>query len=178
MVEFSKRLKIKNTRGEITSCTLYTTLLEANVMGGALSLRVDGTQCWAALGSTHADTATSGRVKKRDGRILAILRHGSVTPGSVTVSGQGTFTVPLGVNVLQLNNRRYAYVRVTGGQTYEYKSFWLSLGVLIAIPWARFGAYETFDRNKSKKTRVTDLPVDITLSWSDEINKHAVDGTA
>ena len=187
MAELVKKLKLQNTKGVVESCTLYSTKEETNAMGGVLPLHVDGVDCFAALGAVTESEATSGRQEK-NGTTLAILKQGGITPGSITVQGTGTFTVPKGVAVLQLtytntkNKETTYYVKVEEGKTYAYETTFVvgqvaggSMDASLAILFGKFmrgnigGPYERIIKRTTHP---------ITLEWSNAINKETPNGTA
>ena len=188
MAELVKKLKLQNTKGVVESCTLYSTKEEANAMGGVLPLHVDGVDCFAALGAVTESEATSGRQEK-NGVSLAILKQGGITPGSITVQGTGTFTVPKGVAVLKLtyinirNAQNTYYVKVEEGKTYPYETVFVvgkyqnfSPGTSLMI---LFGNFRRMERDGAPIEQVIKrTPHPITLAWSDSINQHTPDKTA
>ena len=183
MAELVKKLKLQNTKGAVESCTLYSTKEEANAMGGVLPLHVDGVDCFAALGAVTESEVTSGRQEK-NGVSLAILKQGGITPGSITVKGTGTFTVPKGVAVLQLtylNIKRQeitSYVKVEAGKTYGYESYAVTGGpgggVMAKTVFGKF----TFQEGQFQEQPMRGGPLPITLEWSNAINKETPNGTA
>ncbi|WP_276723260.1 hypothetical protein [Selenomonas noxia] len=183
MAELVKKLKLQNTKGTVESCTLYSTKEEANAMGGVLPLHVDGVDCFAALGAVTESEATSGRQEK-NGVSLAILKQGGITPGSITVQGTGTFTVPKGVAVLQLtylnvNQQKItSYVKVEAGKTYGYESNYVTAGpgggVMVKTVFGNF----TFQAGGIHGEPIGSGPLPITIAWSNSINKETPNGTA
>ena len=188
MAELVKKLKLQNTKGTVESCTLYSTKEEANAMGGVLPLHVDGVDCFAALGTVTESEVTSGRQEK-NGVSLAILKQGGITPGSITVQGTGTFTVPKGVAVLQLTylnlkkQKITSYVKVEAGKTYPYETVFVvgkyqnfSPGASLMI---LFGNFRRMERDGAPIEQVIKrTPHPITLEWSNAINKETPNGTA
>ena len=188
MAELVKKLKLQNTKGAVESCTLYSTKEEANAMGGVLPLHVDGVDCFAALGAVTEREATSGRQEK-NGVSLAILKQGGITPGSITVQGTGTFTVPKGVAVLQLTYRsringqeRTHYIKVEAGKTYGYKAVLihgLDINALhISVVRILFGNFLVEEGQGTIIDMVEEQRQKILLSWSNSINKQTPNGTA
>ena len=184
MAELIKKLKLQNTKGVIESCALYSTKDEASAMGGVLPLHVDGVDCFAALGAATESEATSGRQEK-NGVSLAILKQGGPTPGSITVQGTGTFTVPKGVTVLRLtylNLSRYgitSYIKVEAGRTYGYESYGMYYRFSTTMVRTAFGNFvfqENGDPQHGKLKRREFLQ--ITIEWSNAINKETPNGTA
>lgn len=184
MAELVKKLKLQNTKGTVESCTLFSTKEEANAMGGVLPLHVDGVDCFAALGAITESEATSGRQEK-NGVSLAILKQGGITPGSITVKGTGTFTVPKSVIALKLTylNLEYqeitSYVKVEAGETYGYGAYVLiggklDSGIMVKTVFGKF----TFQEGQLTGAPKKSVPLPITIAWSTSINKEATNGTA
>jgi hypothetical protein len=183
MAELVKKLKLQNTKGIVESCTLYSTKEEANAMGGVLPLHVDGVDCFAALGAVTESEATGGRQEK-NGVSLAILKQGGITPGSITVQGTGTFTVPKGVIVLQLTylnlkkQKITSYVKVEAGKTYGYESYAVTGepggGAMVKTVFGNFA----FQEGQLPERPMGGGPLPITIAWSNSINKETPNGTA
>ncbi len=183
MAELAKKLKLQNTKGVVESCTLYSTKEEANAMGSVLPLHVDGVDCFTALGAVTESEATSGRQEK-NGVSLAILKQGGITPGSITVQGTGTFTVPKGVIVLQLtylnvNQQKItSYVKVEAGKTYGYESNYKTAGpgggVMVKTVFGNFA----FQAGGIHGGPIGGGPLPITIAWSNSINKETPNDTA
>lgn len=183
MAELVKKLKLQNTKGVVESCTLYSTKEEANAMGGVLPLHVDGVDCFAALGAVTESEATGGRQEK-NGVSLAILKQGGITPGSITVQGTGTFTVPKGVIVLQLTylnlkkQKITSYVKVEAGKTYGYESYAVTGGpgggAMVKTVFGNFA----FQEGQFPERQMGGGPLPITIAWSNAINKETPNGTA
>lgn len=187
MAELVKKLKLQNTKGVVESCMLYSTKEEANAMGGVLPLHVDGVDCFAALGVVTESEATSGRQEK-NGVSLAILKQGGITPGSITVQGTGTFTVPKGVAVLQLTylnlkkQKITSYVKVEAGKTYGYETLRLSgedqNRQIVINTRIAFGNFLVREGTGNIMNVVEKHKYPITLEWSNAINKETPNGTA
>ena len=181
MAELVKKLKLQNTKGVVESCTLYSTKEEANAMGGVLPLHVDGVDCFAVLGAVTESEATSGRQEK-NGVSLAILKQGGITPGSITVKGTGTFTVPKGVAVLQMFglDERYRYIKVEEGKTYHYMSYTeagLEGDDIVAVTYFQLGNFYIEDGVHPLKVGSRES-TPMALAWSNSINKQTPNGTA
>ena len=100
MAELSKKLYIKNTEGVTQSAKLYSTTSESQTP--YLSLKVDNINCYASLTDVSDSRATSGRIKKSDGTILAIGESGTSPYGYSLFTTSGSFTVPAGITKLRV----------------------------------------------------------------------------
>lgn len=101
MAKLNKKLYLKDSLGNITSCSLYTTQAECNNSGNPL--KVDGFDALVVLGPLDHIRATRGRVKKSNGKTYAILTQGiPYTEVSFTTPGVHTFTVPASVNRIRV----------------------------------------------------------------------------
>ena len=100
MAELYKKLYIKNTEGVTQSAKLYSTTSESQTP--YLSLKVDNINCYASLTDVSDSRATSGRIKKSDGTILAIGESGVSPYGYSLFTTSGSFTVPSGVTKLRV----------------------------------------------------------------------------
>ena len=180
MAELTKQLKLKTTEGEEQACKLYSTREEANARGGVLPLVVDGVACFAALGALNEDEATRGRQEK-NGVKMAMLKRGTLPPGSITYdfaeSGAvKTFTVPHGVKMLRISSRQFNPDTTSLGDADLYympviqgEALTVDLEIVHNEETARdenyfvIGGIDFF---------LDGTDTDVTLSWSEAINKH------
>lgn len=112
MGTLTKKLHILKTGGTEETCNIYTTPEE---VGGSpyLALEVDGTKGYVKLGSTTDANATHLRVEK-NGTTYAAWKKAEVDvpTGSVSIDGNGEFTVPAGVTVIQVSHPDLGVVNV------------------------------------------------------------------
>lgn len=117
MGTLTKKLHILKTGGTEETCDIYTTPEE---VGGSpyLALEVDGTKGYVKLGSTTDANATHLRVEKNGTTYAAWKKN--VPTGGTTVVGEGSFTVPSGVHVIEISSSLGSvYVGVTPNTTHS-----------------------------------------------------------
>jgi hypothetical protein len=126
MGTLTKKLHILKSGGTEETCNIYTTPEE---VGGSpyLALEVDGQKGYIKLGSITDANATHLRVKK-DGTTYAAWKKATVDvpTGTVSIDGNGVFTVPTGVTVIQVSHPDLGvvYVGVTPGTKHTLSIDW------------------------------------------------------
>lgn len=112
MSTLTKKLHILKTGETEETCNIYTTPEE---VGGSpyLALEVDGQKGYIKLGSTTDANATHLKVKKNGTTYAAWkLATVDVPTGTVSIDGNGEFTVPAGVTVIQVSHPDLGVVNV------------------------------------------------------------------
>lgn len=126
MGTLTKKLHILKSGGTEETCNIYTTPEE---VGGSphLALEVDGQKGYVKLGSTTDANATHLRVKK-NGTTYAAWKSATVDvpTGTVSIDGNGVFTVPTGVTVIMVSHPDLgvAYVGVTPNTKHSLSISW------------------------------------------------------
>lgn len=181
MGTLTKKLHILKSGGTEETCNIYTTPEE---VGGSpyLALEVDGQEGYVKLGSTTDANATHLRVNK-NGITYAAWKYAAVNvpTGTVSIDGNGEFTVPTGVTVIQVSHPDLGVVNV--GVTPSTKHS-------LSIDWdmLRPSHYRTYIMCDSHNVKYLedvitteyddqDPSIVFDVDWSPEINKHAPDVT-
>lgn len=126
MSTLTKKLHILKTGETEETCNIYTTPEE---VGGSpyLALEVDGQKGYIKLGSTTDANATHLKVKKNGTTYAAWKLATVVVPtGTVSIDGNGEFTVPAGVTVIQVSHPDLGVVNVgvTPGTKHSLSIAW------------------------------------------------------
>ena len=174
MGTLTKKLHILKTGGTEETCNIYTT---AEEVGGSpyIALEVDGTKGYVKLGSTTDANATHLRVEK-NGTTYAAWKKATVDvpTGHTIIGGNGTFTVPSGIHVIELyGDFNTIYLGVTPNTTH---SIYIDLNQQGHVHWKIQVGCTSHNRvyindSFTSEDGNEEPSEDIRISWSPEINK-------
>lgn len=175
MSTLTKKLHILKTGETEETCNIYTTPEE---VGGSpyLALEVDGQKGYIKLGSTTDTNATHLKVKK-NGTTYAAWKSAIVyvPTGTVSIEGNGEFTVPAGVTVIQVSHPDLgvAYVGVTPNTTHSLSIDW---NILRPAHYRTYIMCDSHNLIYLQDVIITDYDdqdpsLVFDIAWSPEINK-------
>ena len=112
MSEMTKMLHYQTSSGATGACKIYTT--EAECPSPNLKVQIDGVLGYVKLSEEENNPdATPIRVHvNSSGKTLKVLKAAVAPTGSITIEGEGEFTVPAGVTVIQVSSNDLGAVNV------------------------------------------------------------------
>lgn len=176
MGTLTKKLHILKSGGTEETCNIYTTPEE---VGGSpyLALEVDGAKGYVKLGNTTDANATHLRVEK-NGTTYAAWKQATVDvpTGNIIINRDSTFTVPSGINVIEIYVDALdavVYVGVTPNTTH---SIYMDMEQISHVRWGVNVRCSSHDKTYVSARFLTDEPDEdpslvMRVSWSPEINE-------